>query len=365
VVLPLGWPHRKEESPAEQQALEILSSRGKSERQYRNTLIFLAADARDEEELSRRARDYLAWSSIVDDYERLDLTESQRKQAIAERENQEKGLLERTEETWRWLLVPGQPLGSASPTLALEQLRGNGTLAKRAFEQAKKNEQLVTALGASALRNELDRVPLWRGDQVSIGQLKEDFGRYLYLPRLQSTELIEESVSAGLAMTSWSKDSFALTDSYDEAAQRYRGLRVFQRVPAAQIAESMLLVRPQRALEQLAAEEQAPAAQPASPPELPVGSPAPVDPQPEASSPAVRRPKRFRGSVTLRPDRLGRDAGEIGEHVVSQLTSLSGSQVTVRLEIEGSCPDGVPEEVVRTAKENSAHLHLQITFEDE
>jgi len=45
---------------------------------------------------------------------------------------------------------------------------------------------------------ELDRVPLWRGDHVAIKQLVEDFGRYLYLPRLaEPSVLIEATMPDG------------------------------------------------------------------------------------------------------------------------------------------------------------------------
>jgi hypothetical protein len=40
----------------------------------------------------------------------------------------------------------------------------------------------------------MDRVPLWRGNHVPIRQLVEDFGRYLYLPRLQSTNVLVNAI---------------------------------------------------------------------------------------------------------------------------------------------------------------------------
>jgi hypothetical protein len=72
---------------------------------------------------------------------------------------------------------------------------------------------------------EMDRVPLWRGNHVAIRQLIEDFARYLYLPRLQTTTVLLNAIRAGLALLTWEHDAFAYAENYDESAGRYRGLR--------------------------------------------------------------------------------------------------------------------------------------------
>ena len=64
------------------------------------------------------------------------------------------------------------------------RLSGQDTLAARASKRLKGDELLMTGFAVTRLRMELDRVPLWRGDQVPIKQIVEDFARYLYLPRV-------------------------------------------------------------------------------------------------------------------------------------------------------------------------------------
>lgn len=78
-------------------------------------------------------------------------------------------------------------------------------------------------LGPSRLRMEMDRVPLWRGNHVAIRQLAEDFGRYLYLPRPQTPEVLSEAIRAGLALLTWEQDAFAYAETHEESAGRYRG----------------------------------------------------------------------------------------------------------------------------------------------
>ncbi len=75
------------------------------------------------------------------------------------------------------------------------------------------------------LRMELDRVPLWRGDHVSIKQIVEDFARYLYLPRVSDSTVLLNAIRDGIALLTWEQDAYAFADSFDDAAKRYRGLR--------------------------------------------------------------------------------------------------------------------------------------------
>ncbi len=91
----------------------------------------------------------------------------------------------RIPEAYQWLLVPGQP----DPRGALEwtqlRLQGAGSLAKRASKKLKNEEMLLIQMGGVRLRLELDRVPLWRGDDVPVKQLIEDVATYLYARQSQ------------------------------------------------------------------------------------------------------------------------------------------------------------------------------------
>ena len=45
-----------------------------------------------------------------------------------------------------------------------------------------RDQRLLTTLAGTLLRMEIDRVPLWRGNHVTVRQLVEDFACYPYLP---------------------------------------------------------------------------------------------------------------------------------------------------------------------------------------
>jgi hypothetical protein len=58
---------------------------------------------------------------------------------------------------------------------------------------------------------------------------------------------------------------------------------------------------------------------------------------------AHQQPKRFHGSASLDPTRVGRDASRIADEVLSHLVGLVGSTAKVTLEIEVEIPSGAPD----------------------
>ena len=75
------------------------------------------------------------------------------------------------------------------------RLTGSEALAVRASKKLRNDERLVLSLGSTILRKHLDDVPLWRGEHVPIRQLVDDFGRYLYLPRLAGPEVLVQAIA--------------------------------------------------------------------------------------------------------------------------------------------------------------------------
>jgi hypothetical protein len=199
-------------------------------------------------------------------------------------------------------------------------------------------------------------VPLWRGEHVSVKQLVEDFARYLYLPRLAGREVLAQAIRDGLALLTWQTDTFAYAENYDDGAGRYRGLRGGQ-VISVSADSSGLLVKPDLARRQIDAETATPTDGPTTGPTLGVEGASGLGAGTDApGTPVPAQPKRFHGTVTLDPTRVGRDSSRIAEEVIAHLVGLVGSTVTVTLEIEAEIPAGAPDNVVRTVTENSRTL---------
>src|SRR5262249_55729101 len=163
-------------------------------------------------------------------------------------------------------------------------------------------------------------------------------------------------IREGLALLTWEQDSFMYADSYDEATQRYRGLRQ-QNVSITQSDAPGLLVKPDVARKQWQAESAtAPTYEPSERISGGGNATAPPGKASITSSTAghtAEPPKlrRYHGTVTLDATRVGRDASRIANEVIAHLAGLVGAQVKVTLEIEAIIPDGASDHVVRTVTE--------------
>jgi len=372
VVLGPEYPHTAKDpnSAARKEAVNILESRGSSPRSYRNTLVFLAADTNRLKELQHAVRQFLAWDSIWDDRETLNLDPFQTKQAETKRKNANETVDARIPEAFQWLIVPGQsdPKGDIEWTEI--RLQGQDSLAARAAKKLRNEELLMVELGDVRLRHELDRVPLWRGDHVGVKQLAEDMAKYLYLPRLRDEEVLLEAIRAGVARLTWQSETFAYADGWDEQKRRYKGLKAGQTARILVNAES-LLVRPDVAGRQLEADQ-------AKKTGGNGGSVATGNGGVGGGTGTITetgktgegtgtgeeviveppRPRRFYGSVTLDSVRLGRDASRIAEEVVQHLSSIVRAEVEVTLEIHAQIPEGASQELVRTITENCRTLRF-------
>jgi hypothetical protein len=370
-------PHIKDEwtSAAAVKALAILDSRGASPRGNRNAVVFLAADKARLEALESAARFYLAWHSIEKDQKALNLDPFQVSQVETKVKESDDTVRARIPEAYVWILIPeqerkkdaqGEPTTEVDPQGRVvwqnERLQpGPEALAIRASRKLKGAESLLTSMGATRLRMELDRIPLWRGDHVSLRQLTEDFGRYLYLPRLKSPDVLRQAIEDGLENLTWAQETFAFAEGWDEQAHRYLGLRS-GKIVQVDLAGEGLLVKPLVASQQMADDAAGRAAQSGSPvepteadPGRHAGAGEPIPP----TEPPVRVLRRFHGSVGLDPTRTGRDAGRIADEVLGHLTTLKSARVTVILEIQAEAPEGVPDGTVRTVTENCRTLKFK------
>ena len=367
VVLDIEKPYSKGGgSEAEAAAQAILASRGSAPRIYRNTLVFLVVDKARTQELDEAVRHYLAWDSIVAEKQQLNLDPHQVKQAEIQKESASGTVTARLSETWQWLLVPTQK-DAKQAEIQWEALRlsARDVLALRAGNRLKNEELLITGFAGTRLRMELDRIPLWRGNHVSVKQLAEDFASYLYLPRFRDSLVLLNAIIDGVGQLTWEQDTFAFADVYDEDSGRYRGLRAGQLMQVTDQINSGLLVKPEVARRQLEKERVESTSTSGGEDEGKVreGGPLTSGESIKEGGPggaAEDTPlTRFHGSVELDATRVGRDASQVADEVISHLSGLVGAEVKVTLEIEANIPSGAPEDVVRTVTENSETLKFR------
>ena len=375
VVLSPNEPYSSEgENLAQTFAQNILELRGTAPRLYRNTLVFLAVDNTRYQDLDEAIRKYLAWKSVVDQQEELDLDAFQRRQAQTQKNQADSNIKARLPETYQWLLVPSQLAPSDPIKWQPSRLTGTESLASKVYQRLRRDEAVVPKLAPTILRKHMDDIPLWRDKHVLLRQLIEDFARYVYLPRLLNPSVLLEAVSSGLLSVAWESETFAYAEMYDAETDTYRGIKVGEVVRLGQ-DDAGLLVKPDVAaecLKRLSRELIPPAiapglqivgAQPLATADQVgaegaggsrfIGQPVKVGQSPSELGAKITR---FFGEISIDPERISRDANTIANEIVIHLNSQPRTTVRIILEIQADIPDGLPQNIIRTLNENCTAL---------
>lgn len=357
VVLGPDHPYASgtEITPARSMVETILSERASGPRVYRNMLAFLAPDKARLEELREAARSFLAWKSILDEHEELNLDAQQRRHAETQRKHFDEAADQRIGETFIWLITPRQDPGSAEVQWEQTRVSGSEPIPVRVSRKLKAEEGLITEYAGARLRMDLDRIPLWKGDHIGVKELFSYYAQYPYLSRLRDSRVLASAVESGVSSLNWEQDTFAYADAWDGKLTRYVGLVAGGHVKVL-VDDASVVVKPEVARRQLD-ETPAPGAEPTSattPTTTPGhGEPSPL---PTAETKVVRR---FYGVKSLDPQRVSRDADLIANEVVKHLVALVDAGVEIKLEISADVPSGVPDDVVRTVTENAKTLKFE------
>ena len=363
IVLPPDRPHvaKAEDSPALLAAKDLLEHRGSAPRLYRNMMIFLAADHRRVDDLRQGMAEALAWGSITTEAEELGLGAQQAAQAASKATESEGTVERRLAESYTFALVPTQPDPTGPIVFDPVRVEGQGTLAARTARRLVDKGHLNVVYAPSLLRTLVLGGPLsslWEQGHVAVGELWEALARYPYLPRLRDRLVLQRSAQDGPAGFAWSEEGFALAEGYDPGSGRYLGLIVGPGGSSG-TSPSTLLVRPELAMAQVRADEQAAGQGSAAnvTGTMPGSHAASTGPE---ETPVVdsTKPRRFHGSVLLRSERLSLEFGRVVQEVVQHLAD-SDATVEVTVEVAAASPDGFDEAVIRTVTENARTLHFR------
>lgn len=348
--------------PAMKQVEDILNNRGTSPRIYRNMLAFVAPDHDAMASLKDGVRKFLAWRSIKDDSEDLNLDATQNRETDNNLVRSNETVDSRIKEAFCWLLVPYIDRAVDMKTVVWDSIRisgGTDSIVSKAAKKMVQNEALITKWAPALLLMEMDSI-LWKdSNNICIKKLWDYLCTYCYLPRLSGYSVLEETIRTGLNSTEY----FALAAGVSD--NRFLDLRYNQYVGA--IDRSEYLVKIVDALKQLAAPkpethepEQPNVFTPADPhrPNNPAGGgDKPKTPNPPVQ-PQEQQNKHFFMSAQLDNTRINRDVQRLVEEVIQHLTSLDGCAVEISLEVNATANGGFPQPTVRTVSENCRTLRI-------
>ncbi|WP_170364042.1 DUF499 domain-containing protein [Ruegeria arenilitoris] len=366
VVLGVAHPHTgRDASEAMVEVNDILLHRGTTPRVYRNTLVFLAPDNRQLDNLKEAMRASLAWDGIVRDADtgRLDLKTSDIVLAKDKAREARQTVQTRLKETWSYLLYPYQDTAQSDVEFTSARVPAQDGILARVSKKLASDGALLPEIGPDNLNRNLEKY-IWQGKpHLNLKDLWEYLNRYTYLPRLKSRETLTKAVQA--AISGMLPGPFAYAERFDSQESAYAGLSIDKSAnPLVTIDSESIIIRPE------VAEAHRPAV---------TGEPTPTGQEPASTGtsgggqkPGMRPgtggasdtpsaeplPKRFQGTVMLSAERPARDVHQIVEAIVEQLTTIQGAEVSLKLEIDAEVSSGLDRSKVRTLMENATTLNF-------
>lgn len=355
VILPPDKDHIRNttDSPAIQAADKILSQRSAGPRLHRNLLVFLAATAKRVEELREVTRLHLAWKSINDDWESLNLSPHQQKQAASKLKETDETVSSQIDLAFEYILTPIQTPGTSKILWQETKAYGKGSLPDRVARRLKSEEMMIDAYSGVRVRMDLDKeeVSLWskQGDIV-VKDLWEAYTKFPYMPRLANFSVLAHAISDGTASTSWDTETFAYADAYDQEVGAWKGIKRNQQVNPSR---SGFLLRP---------DVVPPRPSPAQPetgiittPDSRTTQVVPYKERSQEDTSVEQKPTRFYAIFGLDPVRGIRQIDDI----LTNVTNYLGKNVTLTLEIRAENSEGFNDQTYLIVEENINQLGAQ------
>jgi len=349
--------------------VDILNNRGTTPRIFRNMLAFVAPDQDLMASLKQEVRRYLAWKSIKDEREALNLDAARNRETDNNLHRSNETVDARINEAYCWLLIPNIDRETDIKTITWDAIRisgGNDSIITKAVKKMSQNEAVIPQWAPALLLMELDKL-LWKeNNDIQIKKLWEFLCTYCYLPRLTNMAVLENTIRTGVN----SKEFFAYASAFD--SNRYIDLKFNQSIDI--VEPSAFLVKVGIAKNQLDEE----AKQREMQANQTAGNSSSSDsgqisditslPSSDASSSTVldiptaeTAPKNryFYMTASLDNTRINRDVQRLMEEVINHLTTVDGAQTEIALDVKVIAPNGIPSTTVRTVSENCKTLKVQ------
>jgi hypothetical protein len=285
---------------------------------------------------------------VVDDYQALDLTAHQKKQAESKVKETSQQVDSLIAETFTQVLTPAQEPGTSTITWQTTKATAVGDVGARVGKKLATEEKLIATYGGVRVKMDIDRYDLWseRGD-IPVASLWNTYARYPHMPRLASFRALADAISDGTSNLGWDKETFAYAEAHD--GRRWVGVTAAAQVTAT---SSGLVVRPDSLLAQ-EDEETSGAGNDAGDSSSDVAGGSGESPSPEGDAGSSSgSATRFYAQFDLDSVRGIKQLGEILEHVTARL----GPNVELSLEVRAAHDEGFDDATQRIVSENASNL---------
>ena len=249
VILGPSTPHAGRgvaKSLATETVTDILTRCRASQRKYRNTLLFVAADEGQLGTAREAMRRSLAWASITSEVRLMQqqLTQGQAADAEEKGRTNREGARRAVRNAWSHILyaekTDATPAGKA---FDLEHLglsaKDRNAIPVGVYDKAKSDDIVKERLGAETLWLKLK--DLWPAESphLAINEIAEWFSAHAYLPKLRDRVVLETSVRDALGKFD---AAFGYAERFDMAKGFYEGL-IYAKAAPEIFSTGGLLVR--------------------------------------------------------------------------------------------------------------------------
>ena len=321
----------QQNNAAFEQAKNFLDNRGTVVRRWRNTLLFMAADAEKLHTAKNFARDFLAWQSVNSDARHLNLDSLQLADAKSNLKSAAEDFAMKLSQAYCKIFAPER---SEDGNLNVPMQAANIDCTKEdnisaASEKFVADEKLLGALGPVELLRWLDKF-LWRDvDDIQIGKLWNYFAEYYYLPRLVDVKILLDTIRRGVA-----SKTFGLAEDFRDG--KYIEPEFGSSV-CGTISTDYLLVKANVAQKQIDS---------ITPPPIETVPPETLPPVTPTIEPAPKKilPRSFSMDVELSNTRYAKELTKYMDEIAAKIMLLPNAETLIHVDINITVPEGIPQD---------------------
>ena len=353
---------------------QVIESKGSSQRIQRNTLVFAAPDQEKLENLEEAVRQHLGWQLVARNFEQLNLSAQQKKQADEWVSRTDSSVTDKIGETYSWAAFANQLDATQPYELEFSKVDSSSqSLAERLGQKLQRSGIVVSVFSPAGIGAELNThlKLVWGKGDLRLDELWTYFTRHTYLPKLVNRAVLDAAVMSLPGSILLDDEAFALAQGFDSKADRYQDLVLpedFRR--AVNVSDSTLLVaiaraRAQRVRDAITEADVEPTSTATD--ELQPDSTTESSGENEESSPDPARviKSRFFGTLVIDSVAYARDFTNLNREILDRISD-SDVELEISVEIQARKKAGFDSAVQRTVSENAKALKFkEASFEEE
>lgn len=328
----------KENDAAINEAKKILDNRGNIPRNFKNTLLFMAADTNKLKVLKDTVRNFLAWQSINKNARHYNLDISQIDDAKNQLKSAEENFAMKTSQAYCKIFLPERKDAITNPPMEEKEIEcTKEDNISVAYDKFTTDENLIDSIGCLTLRTLLDEYNIWQKKDcknITLIELWDCFVKYYYMPCLTGKNVLFEAVRKGI------RDKiFAVAEGFQDG--KYINLK-FGDDNFVEISDENFLVKASIAEQQIESERQIEVETPKPEIKIEPVNPAPSLPLQENIEKPDPLSTHFSLVAEIDSSRYKKELGNYIEDIASIMMNLPNANTSIKVTISIDVPDGIP-----------------------